>query len=67
MRAHRNTWGRVSQAQKVGYRIQKIVLALLKGSKAGMPVDAQVSQLDLTLYVQSFPAREGEADDCNII
>ena len=45
----------MSQAQKVGYRIWKMVHVLLKGSKAGMLVDVQVSWLDLTAHAQSFP------------
>ena len=57
----------MSQAQKVGYGIWKMVCALLKGSKAGMPADVQVSQLDMTAHAQSFPTQEGEADDCDII
>ena len=67
MRAHQNTWGRVSQAWKMGYGIWKMVCALLKGSKVGMPADAQASQLDLTVHVLNFPIQEGEADIPNII
>ena len=50
-----------------GYRIQKMVHALLKGKKMGMPVDAQANGLDLTAHAQSFPAQEEEADDCDVI
>ena len=50
----------MSQAWKVGYGIWKMVHALLNGSKAGMLVDAQASQLDLTAHVQSFPTQEGK-------
>ena len=57
----------MSQAWKVGYRIQKMVYALLKGSKVGMLVGVQVSQLDSTAHMQSFPTQVGEADDHDII
>ena len=57
----------MSQAQKGGYGIWKMVCALFKGSEVGMPADVQVSWLDLTLHAQSFPAQEGEADDHDII
>ena len=56
MRAYWNTWG-VSQAWKVGYRIQKTVHVLLKGSKVVMLADVQASQLGLTVHVQSFPTQ----------
>ena len=47
----------MSQELKVGYRIWKMVHALLKGNKAGTPADAQASQLDSTAHTQSFPTQ----------
>ena len=57
----------MSQALKVGYRIQKMICVLLNRSKTRLLVGMQVSQLDLNMHVQSFPTQEGGVDDCEII
>ena len=56
MRVHKNTYGRVSRAQKSGYRIDKIVHA-----------EAQAGQHSSTAHVQGFSHSKGKADDCDII
>ena len=57
MRAHQNTWGRVSQAWKLGYEIDKSVhvksIKLLNFS-LGMPADVQASWHDPTAHEQGF-------------
>ena len=55
MSGHWNTWGRVSQVQKLGYE-RYIALHTWQGegNRSGMPADAQVSLHDLTAHVQRF-------------
>ena len=52
MRAHQNTWGRVSQTWKLVYGIQVVVCVwLIEGDRLGMLPDAQASQCDSTAHV----------------
>ena len=58
MRAHQNTWGRVSQAQKMGYRKYIVVCAWLgKGDRRGdaSRCTGKLAQLYCT-YVEVFSA-----------
>ena len=57
MRAHWNTWGRVSQVQKLGYRKYVMVHAWQgTGNGLGMLADVQVSPHKLTAHVwRLFP------------
>ena len=68
MRAHWNTWGRVSQAQKSGYGIWWDGSCVAVGvSRAGMLTDAQVGQHDSTVHSQGFSCLKREADSHDVI
>ena len=55
MRAHQNTWERVSQAQKMGFERYVAVHAWLgKRDRLWMLADVQVSQHDSTVHAQRF-------------
>ena len=55
MRAHQNTWGRVSQVLKLGYRRYRMVHVWWgKGDRSGMLADVQASWHDSTVHVQRF-------------
>ena len=52
MKAHQNTWGRVSQVLKLGYERYIVVHVWWgMGNGSGMPVDVQASWHDSTAYV----------------
>ena len=54
MRVNQNTWGRVSQVQKLGYGRHIVVCVWLgKGHRSGMLEDVQASWGDSTVHVQS--------------
>ena len=68
MSAHQNTRGRVSQAQKLGSRIQRDGSCIAaRVSRAGMPMDVQAGWHDSTAHAQGFSHLKREADDCDII
>ena len=52
MREHQNTEGRVSQVEKLEYRIQEAVCTcLIEGNRLGTLADAQASWCDSTAHV----------------
>ena len=59
MRVHQNTWGRVSQAKKLGCGIHIMVhVWLIEGNRLGMLADVQASQHGSTVHVQRlFPPK----------
>ena len=68
MRMHQNTWGRVSQAQKLGYRIQQDSSCVAaRVGRVGMPKDVQAGQHYSTVHAQGFSCLKREADDHDII